>query len=57
MRARPARGPERDRKILRRCMNRSPYKPQVPPGDRVAVLWEALMAHKPRYVKGPMPSR
>ena len=39
------RRPERDRKILRRCMSRSPYKPRVPPEDRVAVLWEAPAAH------------
>ena len=25
--------------------------------DRVAVLWRISMAHKPRYLKGPMPSR
>ena len=25
--------------------------------DRVAVLWEAPTAHRPRYVKGPVPSR
>ena len=34
----PARGPKQDRKILRRCMSRSPYKPQDPPEDKVAVL-------------------
>ena len=34
----PARGPKQDRKILRRCTSRSPYKPRGPPGDRVAVL-------------------
>ena len=25
--------------------------------DRVAVLWRISMAHKPRYVKEPVPSR
>jgi NAD(P)-dependent dehydrogenase (short-subunit alcohol dehydrogenase family) len=34
-----------------RCMSRSPYKPQGPPGDKVAVLWEALTAHRPWYMK------
>ena len=30
--------PKQDRKILRRCMSLSPYKPQTPSGDKVAVL-------------------
>jgi hypothetical protein len=30
--------PEQDRKILRRCMSLSPYKPQTPSEDKVAVL-------------------
>jgi hypothetical protein len=49
--------PKQDRKILRRCMSRSPYKPQSPPADRVAVLWRASTAHKPGAMKGPVPSR
>jgi hypothetical protein len=42
---------------LRRCMSLSPYKPQTPPEDKVAVLWGISTAHRPRYVKEPMPSR
>ena len=53
----PARGPKQDREILGRCMSRSPYKPQDPPEDMVAVLWEAPTAHEPWYVKGRVPSR
>ncbi|KAH8099788.1 hypothetical protein BXZ70DRAFT_1065302 [Cristinia sonorae] len=53
----PARGPKQDRKILRRCTSRSPYKPQVSSEDKVAVLWKTPTAHKPRYVKGLVPSR
>ena len=50
--------PKQDRKILRRCMNRGPYKPRTPSNkDKVAVLWRISTAHKPRYLKGFMPSR
>ena len=49
--------PWQDGKILRRCMSRSPYKPQVPSEDRVAVLWKAPVAHKPGSMKGLVPSR
>ena len=49
--------PERDRKILGRCMSRSPYNARVFPEDRVAVLWRTPAHHLPRYVKGQMPSR
>ena len=43
----PARGPKQDREILRGCMSRSPYKPQVPSEDRVAVLWKSPTARNP----------
>jgi hypothetical protein len=46
--ARPARRPERDREILRRCMSRSPYKPRRAAGDRVAVLWRTSTARTPK---------
>ena len=49
--------PKQDRKILGRCMSRSAYKPQTPSEDKVAVLWSISTAHKPRYMKGLMPSR
>jgi len=49
--------PKQDREILRRCMSLSPYKPQTPSEDKVAVLWRISTAHKPWYVKGFMPSR
>jgi hypothetical protein len=39
--------PKQDRKILRRCMSRSPYKPQTSSVmDEVAVRWRTSMAHK-----------
>ena len=43
----PARGPKQDREIFRGCMSRSPYKPQVSSGDRVAVLWKSPTARNP----------
>ena len=46
-RACPARGPKQDREILRGCMSRSPYKPQVSSEDRVAVLWKSPTARNP----------
>ena len=49
--------PWQDWEILRRCIGRSPYKPQAPSEDKVAVLWKVPMAHKPRAMKGLVPSR
>ena len=49
--------PRRNRKILRRCMHRSTYRPQAPSGDRVAVLWKVPTAHEPRSLKGSVSSR
>ena len=56
--ARPARGPERVWKILRRCTHqRHVQTAGFPCMDRVAVLWENPAAHDPEYVKGTAPSR
>ena len=43
----PARGPKQDREILRGCMSRSPYKPQISSEDKVAVLWKNPTARNP----------
>ena len=44
-------------KYLESACTRGTYKPQIPSGDRVAVLWKVPMAHKPRYMREPVPSR
>ena len=56
--AHPARVAEVEQaKYLESACTRGTYKPQIPSGDRVAVLWKVPMAHKPRYMREPVPSR